>query len=564
MIACIGVLVMAGCYSDPSAGINNSNYNLVQATPNFMVLRVGDSTQVIARLVNSADNGAITSYTVGSVGAGILVHYQVNYRPIYDATRDTLVPTTDKDAQQYYVVGAAVGKYSFTLTPTSVNTGISSTVTVTVTPLNLAAALNKTTANPGDTVTVTAPTGTVFSQTSAITFATGTIAIVSRSADSTQIAFVVSGGVTGPATVTKVGVIASPTIAGVTLVTTNSLTTPAPVGPTLSVTTAAAGATVTLTAAPNGFFSTTSVVTFTTGSISTPVRSADSTVLTFLVGPGITGPATVTNMGLKSAPTLPLITETSTNSLVTTALTVAPTTVSNATPNIAVTITVALSGGLRYLANSHVFIGGVEAGIQSVSADSSTATVMPALSATGGPGSGLITYTNIALSFLNTVPLSVPGNASVTVAATYGGGLDPNAGSITTASTLTLPPSGRSFVFYDSGPYVTSTACPTTIADGCRLYKIVLTGTGTFDVDLRWQGCADMGLYTLNSGGTGNKGVADNGGQCTSAGQQPETGTTVAMPAGTYFIAIEYFDVLSGYGTHQASPAYIGFRITAH
>ncbi len=70
-IACIGVLALASCYSYNGAAINNSNYDQVQATPQSLFMKVGDSTQVLARLINDADNGAVTSYTVGSVGSGI-------------------------------------------------------------------------------------------------------------------------------------------------------------------------------------------------------------------------------------------------------------------------------------------------------------------------------------------------------------------------------------------------------------------------------------------------------------------------------------------------------------
>jgi len=74
MLAFLGVLAVAGCYSYTGDAINNANYNEVQATPNFAVVRVGDSDQMIVRLVNAANNGAVTSYTVSGAGARIAVH----------------------------------------------------------------------------------------------------------------------------------------------------------------------------------------------------------------------------------------------------------------------------------------------------------------------------------------------------------------------------------------------------------------------------------------------------------------------------------------------------------
>ena len=330
--ALLGVFVLAGCYSYASEAINNASYNTVQASPNFVVINVGDSDRVIARLINDNNNGAVTSYSVSGVGAGIRVDssctvpdldqaHQIAancngyYRPIFDASKDTLVPTGDKTAQQFFVLGVATGQYTFTLTPTSVNTGVSRTVTVVVNPITLGPALSKTTAVAGDTVVITAPSNTVFSQTSAVTFVAGQVAIVGRSADSSTITFIAGPGITGPATVTLVGNKANPAVPAVTLVTTNTLTTP-------------------------------------------PV-------------------------------------------------TVAPTTLSTATPAFGASFTVTLGGGLRFTPSSTVTIGSTPTIILSRSADSSSAVVVPF----GGVTGGLVTYTNIVLSFLNGVALSVPATS---------------------------------------------------------------------------------------------------------------------------------------------------------
>lgn len=561
MLALVGVFALASCYSYASEAINNANYNTVQATPQFAVVKVGDSDQMIVRLVNDANNGAVTSYAVSNIGSGIAVHYQDGYRPVFDAKKDTLVKTGDKTAQQYFIVGVVPGVYNFTVTPTSVNTGVSATVRVVVTPKDLGPALSKTTGAAGDTIVITAPINTVFSQTSVVSFATGVVGVASRAADSSSITVVVSGGVSGLATVTRVGNKLVPSVAPVTLVSTNSLVTTAQAVPSLSVTSAAAGATVTLTAGTNTFFAPNSAISFATGATSVTSRAADSSSISFLVGPGITGPAAVTNVGLRSAKTLPLTSATTSNSLATTALTVAPTTVANAAPLVGVSTTVALSGGLRFLGNSHVFIGGTEAGIQSVSADSSTATVMPMLGSTG-----LITYTNIALSFLNSVALAVPGDKSITVGATYGGATDANATALATATTIVLPPLNRSFIYSDAGPMSAASQCAGSTGDGCRVYKFVLTGATSYDIDFRWQGGSDMGLYRFNAAGATNtaQGSCDNGGQGPSG--QPETCTVTALPAGTYFFSAVFFGTGSGYppDANTVPPTFYQFRVTVH
>ncbi len=181
------------------------------------------------------------------------MHYQAGYRPYFNSTTDTLALTGDKSQQQYYVVGTAIGIYTFTLTPTSVNTGISKTVTVTVVSSGPRPGAGD--AHDGElrrlAVTITSPATTVFSQSSVVSFATGApVVVTARSADSTKITFVVGPNITGPATVSKVGFLFSPTANVVSISSTNSLVTgAAPV--TLSAASAAVGAPVTATMARN-------------------------------------------------------------------------------------------------------------------------------------------------------------------------------------------------------------------------------------------------------------------------------------------------------------------------
>lgn len=571
--ALLGVFALAGCYSYASEAINGANYNTVQASPNFVVLKVGDSDRVILRLINDNDNGAITSYTISGVGAGIRVDSSCivpnlttaqqiaagcngYYRPIFDASKDTLVPTGDKTQQQFFVVGLATGQYTFTATPTSINTGISRTVTVVVSPITLGPALSKTTAVAGDTVVVTAPTGSVFSQTSAVTFQTGVASIVTRAADSTTITLIAGSDITGPATVTKVGLIANPAVPAQTLVTSNSLTTPALVAPTISPTTQVAGGTVVLTAAPNTVFSQTSAITTDAGP--TPpitARSADSTTISFIVGPGDSGAITVTSVGVANAPVLGVATLVSSNSLnLVPPITVAPSTVSNLAPNIGVPITVQLGVSLRFLGSSHVFIGGREAGIQSLSADSSTATIVPMTGSTG-----IITYTNIALSFLTSVPLSVPGDKNVTVSSTYAGGTDPNATDPATATAFQMTGS-QSFLISDAGPFVATPGC-STVGSRCRFYKLTNAQNASMSGELRWDPgtSADLGIYVLNAAGTACAAIVadDNGSQ--SGGPEADASRNCSfsafapVPAGTLIIAIVTFN---------ADPVWFQFRIS--
>lgn len=321
-----------------------------------------------------------------------------------------------------------------------------------------------------------------------------------------------------------------------------------------------AGDTITITAPAGLKFTPASTVTFATGANAIASRSADSSSIKVILGPGTGGVVTITNILQDYAPTLALKTLVTTNAVTATpAVTVAPTTVSNNAPLVGVPITVALGGGLRFIGTSKVFVGGTEAGIQSVSADSSTATVVPMMGSAGN-----LTYTNIALSFLTSVPLAVAGDKTVTVGATYGGATDPNAGSLATASTIVMPPVGRTFVFSDGAGYAASAICTGVAgADGCRIYKFVLTAATTLDFRYQWQGVADMGLYRLNNVGGGATAMSgcDNGGQ--GASGQPENCTAAALPAGTYYISLSYFGPASYGGGANPAPTFTQFRVTA-
>ena len=528
-IACLGVLVLAGCYSDPSAGINNSKYDQVQATPQFLYMKVGDSTQVLARLINDADVGAVTSYNVTNVGAGILVHYQPNYRPYYNSVTDTPAPTGDKNQQQYYVVGTAIGIYTFTLTPTSVNTGISKTVTVTVVSKDLGAALNKTTANSGDTVTITSPATTVFSQSSVVTFATGApVVVTNRSADSTKITFVVGPNVTGPATVSNVGFLFSPTANTVSISTTNSLVTgPAPV--TLSASSGNVGVPVTATLGGTLKFVGNSHIIVGTDTASREsgvvTVSADSTVVTFVPFLGSHGLVNFTNLALSSAVTLCNASTTAA------AIKLNCTATSTTAPNI-----VAAGTPIEFAATS---------------AASYT------LSAVYG-GTTTANSTTAALA-----------NANPIIFSTYGA-----------ATTATIPQT-RSFIVTDNGPFVAGSPCDVAhslvgpspggkVPLGCRYYAITtlaqtLTGTLAWDQTTT----TDLGLYDLTStfvvpnNGTVaapilNAVIADGFGN-EQGNNPPETGTKVVPTAtGSTSTAGKFLLIVVNFGA--ATPQYYQFR----
>lgn len=454
-IAILALSGLAACVDDPLLDINGAP-NQIQANPLIMLVKQGDSSAVLLRLVNTANNSVPTTFTISNVGAGIVINLDRLYRPEFINGADTLTVPEVKSQQRYYIRGVAAGEHSYTVT----SQGVSQTFKVRVEPLNLGAALSRTTGVAGDQVVITALPGTKFTSTATVAFATGANAIQSR--------------------------------------------------------------------------------------------AANGSTITVLVGPGVTGAATVAGITLDYYPTLPALTLATTNTMTTPALTAVPTTLSSGTPNSGASVTVTLGGSIRFLGNGAVTIGGVDAPIIALSADSSTATVVPALGSTGA-----VAYTGVALGFLTSVPLILPSDGKTIVpAATFGGATLAGAEDFTTAPEIALPTViGRTTVVTDNGNvWGTPAQCTGSpvFGDNCRIYKIVVPAGQTFTLIGRWNTTADMGFYRFNSAFAAGATIADGLGQSAS---QSESGTLGAnLAAGTYYIANAYYGPLSYGGGAVARP----------
>jgi hypothetical protein len=567
-VALLGVVSLAGCYSYASDAINNHNFNTVQATPVFSVVKVGDSDQVVVRLVNDFNNGTNTSYTVTNVGTGIAVHYLSTYRPLFDPKTDSLVPTGDKNAQVYYIVGQALGRYSFTITPTSVNTGVSTTVNVLVQPKTLFTALSKHTAAPGDTVTITAPAGLLFGQKATVTFGSGSpVTIVSRAADSTSITFIVGSGLNGPAAVSVVYQPTASNVPAVALSTSDSLVTPTapnPIPVTVSATSLTLGQKLTITLGGGLRFLRNSTISI--GQLATTISSISADSLTAIVTPtpGSNDSLNFTNLAFQNYHPTPSGVGADTISAgavggkgdkviqTQAAPIVAPTTLSATTAVAGTTVTATLGGSLRFTKASHVLVGGFDAPITTFSADSLTATFVAPVPAIGA--SRAISYTSVVTIAAPTVLFTLNSDSKV-LTVTASAASDANATTPATASTITPAATGL-YVVVDGGPFTAGGAC--TAANfgggliGCRFYKVVTTAAGTFTGTLTWSTgtSTDLGLYLLPASLTGGIAIADNLG-AQSGG--PETGTSTSVPAGTYYL------VVANYG--PATPANIQFIV---
>jgi hypothetical protein len=169
---------------------------------------------------------------------------------------------------------------------------------------------------------------------------------------------------------------------------------------------------------------------------------------------------------------------------------------------------------------------------------------------------GTVTFTNIALSFLTSVPLALPSSGSMTVGSVYSGPTDANANVAANATTVTLNKS-QSMMINDGG--LDNVSCPAYLvtafgASTCRFYKITLVA-GTMSARIKWNASAtsDMAVVLVNSANTACVSVlADDQGQVSGSigdhATQPVNcgeSANVSLTAGTYLLIALEFD----YGT---------------
>ncbi len=462
-IAILALSGLSACVDDPLAPLNG-DADQIQANPTVMVVKQGDSSAVLLRLINNNNAATPTKFDISAVGAGIIVNLDRLYRPEFINGSDTLIVPEIKSQQRYFIRGISPGEFNYTVA----SSGITGTFKVRVEPSNLGAALSRTTGVAGDDVTITAPANTSFTPTATVTFPTGAIAIKSRAANNKSI-----------------------------------------------------------------------VIT---------------------AGPGVTGAATVAGLTLDYFTALPALTLVTTNTLTTPALTAAVTTVSTATPSTGAAVTVTLGGSLRFLGNAVINIGGLPAAITALSADSSVATIVPALGSTGA-----VSYTGIALSFLTTVPLALPSDGkTIAPTATFGGVTLAGAEAFATAPTIALPTLvGRSTVVTDNGAVWGTPALCTGApigGDNCRFYTIVVPAGQTFTLTGRWNTTADMGFYRFTSAPASSGTIADALGQSATSQEAGTLGANLA--AGTYYIGVGYYGFASYGAGAVARPTIVEMRIT--
>lgn len=524
-------VAMVSCKGDPTGDLRNGIDHLI-AKPGAMFIHPDSSKNVLVEAVDKQGNRLAATFTLGNVGAGITVVPDDSFNLVYD-TKGNLVPPKNWTRVQYIVTGVTnSSSSSFVVTAG----GKTITIPVRVVPDSApGTATSSSTPNVGDTVSLTAPANFLFTPASVVSNDSAVIATVGISADSTTIQFIPGPGAFGPVTVSGLVVQYATSISGYTMTSSNSITTSAAPNVTLNTANAAAGDTITVTAPAPYKFTPASVPSVPGAGLASLGISADSSQIRFLIGPSAAAAVSVNNVIVNGASALGTFTLTSgAVALNTPAVSNLAASFNTNAPNINGNVTVTAPAGIKFLPTAKIFFGTDQQTVTSVAADSGSLVFR----AHKAGASGTVSMSNIALSFLTSVPIT----STITATATVGATITSLAGTdaFATAPTVVIPDAGKTGGIIDAGAFaVGPSVCSNTLGGPCRIYTFTISTSRTFAVSASWQGTTDVGVYFTNAAGgiTGTTGCDAKG---AGAGGQPET-CTATLAAGTYFLVVDSF-----------------------
>jgi hypothetical protein len=547
MAPLLALLLLAGCSTEPTGDLRQGPTR-IDAAPSQLFVQLNESKTVDVSAVDEQGNQISTAYEVTSVGPNIAVRRDSTFLPVF-VDDSTLAVPAEAPIFRFVVTGTGYGPSSFTVSAG----GHDVVVPVQVTPIAaIAATFSNTTPALGDTITLTAPAGTSFTQTAGLT-APGlpdslNPRIVERDPNGAFVRFLAPPNINGPITITEVVSTSAPTLI-LNPATSDLLQTPLidSVDVNYSTATPTLGQTVTTTIVnPLIKFDPSTDVQFQTqlnGRKAGPqgiVVSADSLTMTFQAPPNATGPGNVSGFEFPGGFVMALPTrQTITGQDIGTALnaTIAP-----ATPGTLENITITAPAGFVFgpLATDTVAIGGQLAIKKSAAVDGSSLTVLPI---PGSAGTAVIAGVSptAAPQFILTLP---------TVQTVAAPALVPLAGTDAIATAPTIAAPGN---LVDGGSFA-ATVCGQNSGFPCQLYKFTLAGPASLHFTLEGSNAADLGLYFLNPDGT------DAAQSCDALGRNavPES-CTLAFVAGTYIMAVVNFG--PAYAEKDPNPAFIKVQI---
>lgn len=511
-------LTALSCKGDPTDSLRNGVDHLI-ATPSAVFLVPNETFTILVEAVDEQGNRQGTTFNLGTVGAGITVVEDDSFNLVFDKNGNQVKPKSWPRVQYEITATDNIANTSFTVSAG----GKSLTIPVRAIPDSTTSlTLSTAVAAVGDTVTATAPAGFKFTPASVVTISGAAVATLGISADSNQITFVPGPGAATQVVVSNLVVSYATSLGGYSA---NSgtvvLSTPAAASLGINVTNANVGDTIIVTAPAPYKFRPTSAVTVGTAGLAVIARAADSSSITFLIGPNASVPVSVNNVVINNTPGAGTFTLTTGAAVLTTpVLSSIAATFSSATPAIGTTLTVTLPAGYKFISGRDVLFGGAEGFGVVFAADSSSVSMVPPPGFTGAP-----TITNAAFSVLLQVPITLPTTGSITVGAGLPGTDDPN-----TAPAIPIPGVGSSVTFWDNGdPFAAQ------VFSEDRIYAINMPAAGNITFALDWSNDADVDILFVD-GAFANV-IPCYGG---ATGSQPEN-VTCALPAGTSFLIANLF-----------------------
>lgn len=152
-----GALAVLACSGDPTG--NESTPTVIQVNPDPVFVTQGDSQPVIVQVLDEDGNVLQAEVTTSNVGSGITVRLDPTYQQV------TTGNPINRGAR-FFVSGVTLAHSSFTVN----SLGLTQEVEVTSVPGELDAEITDSLPDLGDTVSITAPAGTFFTDSSVLTF----------------------------------------------------------------------------------------------------------------------------------------------------------------------------------------------------------------------------------------------------------------------------------------------------------------------------------------------------------------------------------------------------------
>jgi hypothetical protein len=561
-LAVLGVsLVGVGC-GDPTASLRSGPAKIV-ADPTSLFLANGQTATVIVRVLDDQGNELQDTVTASTTaGSTVTVKVDSTFLVGTDTTNPG-APVPLKTRSKFLVTGGGVSSDTVVFSAG----GLTLQVPVRVTPGTVSLSFSNAAPQWGDTITITAPSGVLFTDSSLVaegglacnpaaevpaTF--GCATIIGLSTDKTVLTVVPGPNARGPVTVRHATVSYNQAL-DFEIVSTDSLNTPRldTLFATASTTTPGLGQPVTITL-PAG-------VRVIPESIVTPLAdttaaglvvqgnllnlasadvtvSADSGKITFIPPPS--SDSTILIPGIIPAP-LPQYPQTmATTFKVTTplidSLGVA---FSSTSPAVLEEITLTAPAGFTFNPDATVEFGGLPAIINSVTNTSIKLVPIP-----GSTGVGTIVGVTATLAPQFTLKLPTKTGITVPPLTPLAGTDDPS-----TAPTVTTPGT-----LNDAGSF--AYACEAAGGFPCQVYKLSFASTTTLNYTLTGFGSpADLGLYFTTTADLTTAVKA-----CDSLGRDdvPES-CPITLPAGDYIMEVVTFG--PGYPEDDPNPPVIQVKI---